>query len=792
MYPAKIHSTLSLKVCILFAIFSGNLLRAQITSGCTDTSYNFKITGSTLFGFTNQVTDSIGNTQFAGDIYMDPSFIKKDGLVLKTDRQGVIQWAKKIHASALTNIHLDNISILSDNNYFVIGRQFEPEDRLEYPFVAKFNNSGTLLWYKSYTLSFIISSDILIRPQQIAEDEDGNIYFSLNTTSPGYSIITKLNADGNILWSKGFKNDSRPGVGSFVLNGLFIQGNELLVTGASLSGFIGMKLNISDGNPLNIKNYKIAASLDLIYLEINDRIKSFRLDNGTYIIAVKSMPGFHTSKYMLAQFDSNLDIILTKRIDANDGIINASGYRDIIIKPTSEIIYSFAVNNTNKLYIGKTGRFWNIIDEKKFLLNGSGYHNTTSMLSITDNNLRITPGYSQPPLFGLDCYYLTEDNLLDQQCLRNEDTVIANMVDFWLTPTPFSWERIDNDALTEQPFTVTIDDEPLIKQNICKTISICDTLKVTGPANACLDNIAPVYSIIKNPDCLRNLVWEIDTSAISSLTTVNDTAISLRFKKEWSGYLYASLEGCSLKDSIKITSYKNNVENLLPPDDILCIGQNNILSPGTGFISYLWQNGSTAERFTVESPGKYWVTVTDNKGCTNSDTTMVINLVNPPSGFISIDTSICRYETLKLTTDIPFNSYLWSNGSTAPVLEISQPGNYSVQVTDDNGCHGEQAIVVGEKNTCINWIAFPTAFTPNNDGKNDDFKPSVRGNLIFFRLQVYNRWGQQVFLTTDPSKGWSGLFKSKIQTPDVFTWVSSYQFAGEPVKSQKGTVAIIQ
>lgn len=728
----------------------------------------------------------------AGSIYIDPSFIKRDGLIVKTDRQGAIQWTKKIHAPGLTNTHLDNMCILFDNSYLFIGRQFEPEDRIEYPFVVKINSNGDLLWYKSYKLSFVISPDILIRPQQIAEDEAGNIYFSFNVEkSPGYSIITKLNANGDIAWSKGFMNDSRLGGWPVVLNGLFIQGNELLVTGVSQRGFIGMKLNISDGSSLSIKNYEVIRDPDFAYPDWNTLIKSFKLDNDTYILVAKCNANLSNQIYMFVQFDHNLDIIDQKRIDANTGVINSSGYRDILIRKTGEIIYSFPVDNTNKLYIGRTDSLWNITEEKKFLLNGSGYYNTTSHLSATDNTIRLTPGYAQSPLFGLDCYFLTQDNLLDQECLRNEDTTIANIIDFRLSTIPFTWERIDNNALTEQPFNVTIEDEPLIKQDICRTINKCDTLKINGPDSICLYNIDPIYSIIKSPNCLKNLNWKIDTSAISSITHVNDTAISLTFKKEWTGYLYASLDGCTLKDSIRITSFKNTAEDLLPSKDVLCIGQNDILSPGSGYNSYLWHDGSIEDQYLVNEPGKYWVTVIDHNGCKNSDTISVLNLVAPPSEFISIDTSICRHETLKLMPDISFSTYLWSNGSTASALEINQPGNYSLRVTDENGCIGEQSITIGEKSSCLNWIAFPSAFTPNNDGNNDDFKPQIRGNLVFYQLQIFNRWGQRIFQTNNPLKGWTGLFNTKLQTPDVFIWMSSYQFSGEPIKHQKGSITLV-
>lgn len=49
----------------------------------------------------------------------------------------------------------------------------------------------------------------------------------------------------------------------------------------------------------------------------------------------------------------------------------------------------------------------------------------------------------------------------------------------------------------------------------------------------------------------------------------------------------------------------------------------------------------------------------------------------------------------------------------------------------------------------------PTAFTPNADGRNDDWLPSVRGARLY-ELTVFDRWGKQVFTTVDPREGWNG------------------------------------
>ena len=66
-------------------------------------------------------------------------------------------------------------------------------------------------------------------------------------------------------------------------------------------------------------------------------------------------------------------------------------------------------------------------------------------------------------------------------------------------------------------------------------------------------------------------------------------------------------------------------------------------------------------------------------------------------------------------------------------------------------------------------IFVPNAFTPNNDGNNDILK--VRGRWISkLQFVVYNRWGQEMFTTTDVNNGWNGVFKGNEVAPDVYNY----------------------
>ena len=63
----------------------------------------------------------------------------------------------------------------------------------------------------------------------------------------------------------------------------------------------------------------------------------------------------------------------------------------------------------------------------------------------------------------------------------------------------------------------------------------------------------------------------------------------------------------------------------------------------------------------------------------------------------------------------------------------------------------------------------PAAFTPNNDGLNDEFKPKGSGWLFNdYVMEVYNRWGGKVFRSTEPEKGWDGGLREDPAVPEAY------------------------
>jgi len=258
-------------------------------------------------------------------------------------------------------------------------------------------------------------------------------------------------------------------------------------------------------------------------------------------------------------------------------------------------------------------------------------------------------------------------------------------------------------------------------------------------------------------------------------------------------YTLAALNdnGCYSKSSMQVTEVYSLPPLNLGKDGRLCVN-NTILHAGKGQVSYVWQDGSADSMFTVNATGSYWVTVTGNHGCTNSDTIVVTGFYPVPSGFLIGDTSFCSNGSVILAPTGRWAAYRWFNNNTTTGVTVNQPGQYWLQVTDYNGCTAKDTVTVTVKNDCPQVLYFPTAFTPNGDNVNDVFKPFTGAPLQQYHLVIYNRWGQKIFENSDAFNGWDGRQNNTAVPAGTYVYFCTYRFYNQPAAQVKGTVALLR
>ncbi|MFO0355995.1 MAG: choice-of-anchor L domain-containing protein [Sphingobacteriaceae bacterium] len=199
---------------------------------------------------------------------------------------------------------------------------------------------------------------------------------------------------------------------------------------------------------------------------------------------------------------------------------------------------------------------------------------------------------------------------------------------------------------------------------------------------------------------------------------------------------------------------------------------NLIINGGTAPYTFNWSNGSTQQNLNAIKSASYIVTITDINGCKRIDT---INVSQPDSLALTL-TSPVKYDghnislqggndgAVNLTVNggtIPY-SYIWSNNANSKDLYGVSAGKYFVTVIDSNGCKVSGDIYLTEPLA----LQMPTAFSPNEDGKNDRFVihgiEAYPNNSII----VFNRWGNIVYKNDGYKNDWDGHSNNGIELPD--------------------------
>ncbi len=149
---------------------------------------------------------------------------------------------------------------------------------------------------------------------------------------------------------------------------------------------------------------------------------------------------------------------------------------------------------------------------------------------------------------------------------------------------------------------------------------------------------------------------------------------------------YAS--GCTFSDTIEVTIDTLPVV-FLGNDTSTCDGTPITLDAGSA-DSWMWNTGETTAIISVSSAGTYAVNLIDGNGCEGTDE-IEISINALPSINLGNDTAICIGESVILNAGIA-EDYLWSDGSSASSLSVTESGTYWVDITDANNCVDRSSI----------------------------------------------------------------------------------------------------
>lgn len=222
-----------------------------------------------------------------------------------------------------------------------------------------------------------------------------------------------------------------------------------------------------------------------------------------------------------------------------------------------------------------------------------------------------------------------------------------------------------------------------------------------------------------------------------------------------------TLDGCSDTATTSVTIFA--LSALSVNSGSVCPGETIILTASTsiGGGTFSWLPGAKTTSSVTEAPeasSSYTVQYVQN-GCSVSTVANVHVFTVPDITLAASALAVAPMDEISVTAS-GSGTYVWNTGATGPVLDlkIGQSSTFCATITSVDGCKNNACIdiVVKEEST----LYVPNAFTPNGDDINDEFHVASY-NLSEFDLKIFNRWGQLLFQTNDPLKGWDGSFKGQ-------------------------------
>lgn len=232
-------------------------------------------------------------------------------------------------------------------------------------------------------------------------------------------------------------------------------------------------------------------------------------------------------------------------------------------------------------------------------------------------------------------------------------------------------------------------------------------------------------------------------------------------------------------------------------DSSICKGEFAELSI-SGASTYTWSTGDTTKTIilTPNETNIYSVTATFKNGCITTTQTPII--VKPSQNLvISADVKITPGTKITLSVSGGSN-YVWTPDSMLSCATCSNPIVSPIRTTrycvmSENYVCKKQNCVKVEVNCASADFSVPNAFSPNGDGINDEF--CLQGwdfCISGFSVLIFDRWGEKVYESQNPSFCWNGVYKGKPLETDVFVFVINANFSDGIKINKKGNITLLR
>jgi len=347
---------------------------------------------------------------------------------------------------------------------------------------------------------------------------------------------------------------------------------------------------------------------------------------------------------------------------------------------------------------------------------------------------------------------------------------------------------------------------------IVRPVQLAD---ITGPVTACINNNSLQFTNASPQVSGGVFSWDFGNAVPSSSIAYIPVPVSFpNTGPQWI-YLNTSGNGCIPdNDSLLVTIYP------VPSPGFTVAGSSGCppltvsftdTTQAQGGSSFFWDfgNGDTSSlqnpQCTFMQPGSYDVSLTVTTPDTCFSTYISIGAVQvfdlPQAQFTASPpvTSIINPSISFINQSLNADScyYLFGDGQSSTLCDVvhtyQDTGSYLVYLitTSGQGCidTAEQIVTID----ALESIYVANAFTPNNDGHNDVFLPAGTP-VSMFHLEIYNRWGQLIFISNMQGIGWDGSdVRSGVEAPGgLYVYNLSFVNLSGEKKQKSGVISLIR
>ncbi len=390
------------------------------------------------------------------------------------------------------------------------------------------------------------------------------------------------------------------------------------------------------------------------------------------------------------------------------------------------------------------------------------------------------------------------NNSVDESCGQENGSVTINInsgvapfnFDWNIQPNPGNTNTVTNLAAGDYPVLIT-DGNGCLANDII-TVNGTNTLDVPSSVqqptcvqmgSIILTPVPGIYTYNWNNSSIGNVPNPTNLNAGNYLVTVtndNNCEAELIFDLATIGEFQIILE------DIQDNECPDGAEGLI------------LLSTTSDAITldYDWSNQATTEDLTNLSGGIYTINIIDPAtGCEAAGT---YEIFEPQDFTVDLpeDISISPGEVVTLTAQASDVSVIYSwagvNGfiSNNPSISVSPSETtiYSLTVSLPNcppKVYQVQVFVTNQGNVLI-----PDAFSPNNDGLNDDFFIYTKNGIRIIEFQVFNKWGEKMH--DDSTQGWNGTYRNSLMQNDAYVYVVKLEYTDGTEEMLKGQFLLIR